>query len=109
MLLLTSWDNEDKIDFIVHELNDLLSWFINNNDLAVIFIEEDNSTIADIVLIVEDGSFDDDIDRSDIETDFLSDSLSEMFIINRVLDGDDDGKDILYLDGNRRVEDFVEP
>ena len=109
MLLLTSWDNEDKIDFIVHELNDLLSWFINNNDLAVIFIEEDNSTIADIVLIVEDGSFDDDIDRSDIETDFLSDSLSEMFIINRVLNGDDDGNDILYLDGNRRVEDFVEP
>ena len=109
MLLLTSWDNEDKIDFIVHELNDLLSWFINNNDLAVIFIEEDNSTIADIVLIVEDGTFDDGIDRSDIETDFLSDSLSEMFIINRVLDGDDDGKDILYLDGNRRVEDFVEP
>ena len=46
----------------------------------------------------------------DIETDFLSDSLSEMSIIDRVLDGDDDfSKDIPYLDGNRRVEDFVEP
>lgn len=32
MLLLTSWDNEDKIDFIVHKLHDLLPWFINKND-----------------------------------------------------------------------------
>lgn len=46
----------------------------------------------------------------DIEIDFLSDSLSEMSIIDRVLDGDDDfSKDILYVDGNRRVEDFLEP
>lgn len=46
----------------------------------------------------------------DIEIDFLSDSLSEMSIIDRVLDDDDDfSKDILYVDGNRRVEDFLEP
>ena len=68
MLLLKSWDNEDKIDFIVHELHDLLPWFINNNDFAVIFSEEDNSTIADVVPIFEDSSFDDDIDGSDDES-----------------------------------------
>lgn len=67
MLLLTSWDNDDKTDFIIHELHDLLSWCINNNGFVVIFSEEDNSTIADVVTMVEDDSFDDDIDDSDDE------------------------------------------
>lgn len=66
-----------------------------------------------VFTVISDSELLVSINRSvmkDIEIDFLSDSLSEMSIIDRVLDGDDDfSKDILYVDGNRRVEDFLEP
>ena len=57
----------------------MLPWFINSNDFAFIFNEDDNSTNVEVVTKIEDGSLDDNIDDSDGESKLVDEKNCCMF------------------------------